>query len=134
MLFLRISVMIASSYALSVDSVDNNFCVRLTVTLFAVATFFRFVLEGNNFFLFTLFFNSTNNSSASNKWSTHNSFLTTNKNYFFESNFLTCFNVKFLNVDSLTDFNFNLFAASFNDCVCAHYAPPMIFGACPNLM
>ena len=51
---------------LSVDCVDDNFSIWLTMTLFAVATFFRFVLVSNNFLLFSLFFNSSNYSSSSN--------------------------------------------------------------------
>ncbi|EAO72833.1 ribosomal protein L21 [Streptococcus agalactiae CJB111] len=110
---------------LSVDCVDNNFCIRLTVTLFTVATFFRFVFVRNNFLLFALFFNSTNNSSSFNNWSTNFSCFTTNKNNFVKCNFCSCFNVKFFNVDSLSYFNFNLFTTSFDDCVCAHDAPPI---------
>ena len=101
------------------------------MTLFTVRTFFRLVFVSYNLLLFALFFNSTNNSSSLNKWSSDNSFVATNKNNFVKSNFLTCFCVQFFNVDSLTSFNFYLFAASFNDCICAYYAPPMIMWVSP---
>lgn len=105
---------------LSVDCVDNNFCIRLMVILFMVVIFFRFVFVRNNFFLFVLFFNSINNSSFFNNWSINFSCFIINKNNFVKCNFCFCFNVKFFNVDSLFYFNFNLFIISFDDCVCVY--------------
>ncbi|BAH81286.1 ribosomal protein L21 [Streptococcus dysgalactiae subsp. equisimilis RE378] len=99
----------------------------MTMTLFTVATFFRFVFESYNFLLFSLFFNSSNDSSSFNNWSTNYSFVTTYKNNFVKSDFCASFSVNFLNVDCLTYFNFNLFSTSFDDCVCAHDAPPIKF-------
>ncbi|AAN58562.1 hypothetical protein SMU_847c [Streptococcus mutans UA159] len=114
-------------FILSVDSFDNNFGIRLTVTLFTVTTFFRFVFVSNNFLLFSLFFNSSNNSSSLNNWSTNNSFVATDKNNLIKGYFCSSFNIKFFNIDCLIDFNFNLFSTSFDDCVCAHDAPPISF-------
>ncbi len=39
--------------------------------------------------------------------------------------------VEKLNVEAGQEVTFNLFSASFDNCVCAHHAPPMIFMGSP---
>src|SRR5699024_7001495 len=109
---------------LSIDSVNNNLCVWLTMTLLCMLMLLRLVLESNNFLSTTLFFNCSFNCSTFNKRSTDNCLIATNKNNFIKSYLVAFFCIKLFYVNCLTSFNFKLLATCFNNCV--HLcAPPL---------
>ena len=57
--------------AYSVNTIDDYFCVWLTMTLFSVVVLFRLVFENSNFFSAALFNNFRCNSSTFHEWNAY---------------------------------------------------------------